>query len=121
MTDRKKVEQEEKEELQHLDDAAKETGRVTFEAAQAAAGPWLGMSIYLGPNLRGGRLLQSTVFRDGVPDYLQSLLEELPDVASLIVSLEQIADVEQRIQKTGTAENVAYQRLAKGEVKENGI
>ncbi|MEK5181355.1 hypothetical protein [Paenibacillus sp. FSL R5-0928] len=71
--------------------------------------------IYLGPNLPGGRLLQSTVFRGGIPEYLKPLLEELPDVEELIVPVDIMSEVQERIGKTGTAEYVAYQTILKGE------
>ncbi|NQX49451.1 hypothetical protein HQN87_29465 [Paenibacillus tritici] len=67
--------------------------------------------IYLGPNLRGGRLLQSTVFRSGIPAYLLPLLEEQPDVAELIIPVEQMTAVQERIVQAGTAEYAVYQRL----------
>lgn len=73
-----------------------------------------GSRIYLGPNLPGGRLLQSTVFRGGVSEYLKPLLEEIPEVAELIVPVETISEVQGRISKTGTAEYVAYQTILKG-------
>ncbi|MRN51989.1 hypothetical protein [Paenibacillus monticola] len=67
--------------------------------------------MYLGPSLPGGRLLQSTVFRGGIPAYLQPLLTEQPGVDDLIVPLDEIAGVQARITQTGTAEYVAYQKL----------
>ncbi|CQR58449.1 hypothetical protein [Paenibacillus riograndensis] len=67
--------------------------------------------IYLGPNLPGGQLLQSTVFRSGIPSYLQPLLAEKPDVSELIVPIAEITAVQDRIVQTGTAEYVVYQRL----------
>ncbi|MNE48500.1 hypothetical protein D3C80_1429680 [compost metagenome] len=68
-------------------------------------------SIYLGPNLPGGRLLQSTVFRAGVPAYLKPLFTDKPDVAELTVPVEGMAEVLERIVQAGTAEHAAYQRL----------
>ncbi|WP_310830385.1 hypothetical protein [Paenibacillus pedocola] len=68
-------------------------------------------SIYLGPNLPGGRLLQSTVFRTGIPTYLQPIFTEKPDVAELTVPVEGMAEVQERIVQAGTAEYAAYQRL----------
>lgn len=73
-----------------------------------------GPLIYLGPNLPGGRLLQSTVFRGGIPIYLQSLLDEKPDVAALIVPVDEIKGVEARIVQKGTSEYMAYQALLMG-------
>lgn len=70
--------------------------------------------IYVGPNLPGGLLLQSTVFRGGIPVYLQPLLKEQPDVAALIVPVDEMSGVQERIVQTGTAEFVAYQAILKG-------
>lgn len=67
--------------------------------------------IYLGPNLPGGRLLQSTVFRGGIPKYLEQLLKEQTDVAALIVPVEELSAVQARILQKGTAEYVAYQAI----------
>lgn len=67
--------------------------------------------IYLGPNLRGGQLLQSTVFRSGIPSYLTPLMAEQPDVAELIVPVEEMTEVQERILQAGTAEYTVYQRL----------
>jgi len=77
--------------------------------------------IYLGPNLPGGRLLQSTVFREGIPAYLEPLLTERPEIKDLIIPLNEMISTQRRIVQTGTAEYVAYQALMKGEVNNNGI
>lgn len=69
------------------------------------------VKIYLGPNLPGGRLLQSTVFRSGIPAYLQPLIAEQPDVEELIVPVNGMNAVQERIVQSGTAEYAAYQRL----------
>jgi hypothetical protein len=70
--------------------------------------------IYMGPNLRAGRLLQSTVFRGGIPAYLQPLLDELPDVASLIVPVDEMSGVQAKIVQVGTPEYGAYNAIMKG-------
>ncbi|KAA9003985.1 hypothetical protein F4V43_11265 [Paenibacillus spiritus] len=67
--------------------------------------------IYLGPNLAGGRLLQSTVFRNELPDYLQPLLDEQPEAAELIVPIAHMAEVQARLTQQGTAEFAAYKKL----------
>ncbi|WP_238649760.1 hypothetical protein [Paenibacillus piscarius] len=79
-------------------------------AAETPKGP----SIYLGPNLPGGRLLQSTVFRGGIPAYLQPILVEQLDVTALIVPVDEMVEAQARITKTGTPEYLAYQSLLKG-------
>ncbi|MFC3802807.1 hypothetical protein [Cohnella sp. GCM10012308] len=92
-----------------------------FAAAEPeAAPPVTGPLIYLGPNIPGGRLLQSTVFRTEVPAYLQPLIAERPAVSDLIVPVSDMAAVQARIVKTGTAEYVAYQTLLQGGI-DNGI
>lgn len=76
--------------------------------------------IYLGPNIQGGRLLKSTVFRGDIPEHLKPLLLDKPEINELIVPLDDMIRVQQRIQQKGTAEYVAYQQIAKG-VVENGV
>ncbi|MGN7760458.1 hypothetical protein [Paenibacillus sp. 22594] len=91
-----------------------EIGNVPAESEKVVS------QIYLGPNLSGGRLLQSTVFRGGIPAYLQTLLDEQPDVAALIVPVGEIAGVQARIVQTGTPEYGSYQAILKrGEA--NGV
>lgn len=82
--------------------------------AQATEAEKVASMIYLGPNLPGGRLLQSTVFRGGIPVYLQPLIVEQPDVAALIVPVDEISAAQARIVQTGTPEYGAYQAILKG-------
>jgi hypothetical protein len=72
--------------------------------------------IYLGPNLPGGRLLQSTVFSEEIPFHLKALLDEQPDVATLIVPIDEMADVQVRIIQKGTPDHGAYQAILRGGV-----
>lgn len=99
---------EEQVEAEMMDDLKKNTADDVSKAGKPAVEP---ASIYLGPNLPGGRLLQSTVFRAGIPAYLQPLFIEKPDVAELTVPVEGMAAVQERIIQAGTAEYAAYQRL----------
>lgn len=96
-----------------MSDELKETKKASNAKTSAVKEP---PRIYLGPNLPGGRLLQSTVFRGGIPVYLQPLLVEQPDVAALIVPVDEMAGAQARIVQTGTPEYVAYQSILKGSV-----
>ncbi|MEC0171165.1 hypothetical protein [Paenibacillus graminis] len=102
------------------DSASEPTLLAREVTASPAENPLMGPRIYVGPNLPGGRLLQSTVFRGGVPAYLQPLLDEQPDIAALIVPVDELSEVQAKIVQTGTPEYVAYQAILKGGIA-NGI
>ncbi|RXZ84585.1 hypothetical protein EBB07_00785 [Paenibacillaceae bacterium] len=66
--------------------------------------------IYVGPNLRGGRLLRFTVFREGVPDYLSELVKQ-PEVSRLLVPVSALSETLQRVDTAGTLEHKAFEAL----------
>ncbi|WP_312117947.1 hypothetical protein [Brevibacillus reuszeri] len=70
--------------------------------------------IYVGPNIPGGRLMQYTVFRGGIPDYLDDLLEKQPAIRQLIVPVQDLSSVQARISTPGTLEHTFYQRVKDG-------
>lgn len=67
--------------------------------------------IYTGPNIGRGRLRQYTVFRAGVPAYLEPLLEEQPAIRRLLVPIAELAATQKNIEVKGTIEHKAYQTL----------
>ena len=69
--------------------------------------------IYCGPNLLGGRIMKYTVFRGGIPVYLNDLLEELPDIRELIVPISKLTDVQAKTLKQGTREYQLYNDISK--------
>lgn len=62
--------------------------------------------IYCGPNLPGGALAQYTVYRGGLPSYLDKHIEKCPAIRRLFVAPEQLDKAVQAIKKAGTSESV---------------
>lgn len=67
--------------------------------------------IYIGPNLPGGRLSQYTVFRGGLPVYLNDLLEQQPSIKDLIVPVAETSSTQVKTLMSGSPEYIAYQNL----------
>ncbi|GEB35306.1 hypothetical protein [Brevibacillus parabrevis] len=70
--------------------------------------------IYVGPNLPGGRLMQYTVFRGGVPEYLTDLFEKQPAIRQLIVPVRDLAAAQAKTGTPGTLEHALYQQVKDG-------
>lgn len=67
-----------------------------------------GPLIYLGPNLPSSMLNRFTVFSNGMPSYLNKVFEDCPDVQKLFVPVEKLAEVLEKINKTGTPYHTWY-------------
>jgi len=70
--------------------------------------------IYVGPNLPGGRLSRFRVFREGIPPYLDDIIQDNPDLERLIVPLDIFPDVVKRVETPGTIEHAAATKLMEG-------
>ncbi|MDQ0114359.1 hypothetical protein [Paenibacillus harenae] len=68
--------------------------------------------IYVGPSLSGGLLAHNTVFRGGIPAQLQERMEQEPSIRDLIVPVTALAKTMNKIKQAGTAEQIAFSRLA---------
>lgn len=73
--------------------------------------------IYVGPNLPGGGLSRFTVFRDGIPQYLEVLLQQQPLIKSLIVPVDELSAAMTRVETPGTLEHSNFQELLRKEGK----
>jgi hypothetical protein len=69
--------------------------------------------IYIGPSLPHGVLAQHTVFRDGVPKYLDEVRQKYPQVDTLIVPVAQLLKAQAELQRKGTEIQQAYQALSR--------
>ena len=67
--------------------------------------------MYLGPTIRGVAK-SGTVFEGGLPKKLSTLAEKKPIINNLIVPLNGIVAAKAAIDKEGTAEAVAYDKIA---------
>jgi hypothetical protein len=70
--------------------------------------------VYVGPNIRGGRLAQYTVFRGGLPAHIEALLADHPHMRSLIVPIWELAAAKARSVTPGTIEYRAAENLRGG-------
>jgi hypothetical protein len=82
----------------------------TATKKQPVQGP--GPVIYIGPNLPGGRMSAFTVYKNGLPAYVEQLKTETPEIGRLIVPVRNLAQARQRLARHG-AEAKAYQAVAK--------
>lgn len=71
--------------------------------------------IYVGPSLPGGFLAQHTVFRDGLPKYLEDIRKNNPQLDVLIVPVSQLLDAQEQLGCKGTAVQQAFQALSRKE------
>lgn len=67
--------------------------------------------IYCGPNIPGGVLQRYTVFRGGLPIYLEELFEKCPAIKLLFVPVEDLARMEKAIAVKGSPENIYFNEV----------
>jgi hypothetical protein len=67
--------------------------------------------MYMGPTLRGVAR-NGSVFENGLPVNLSKLAEKKPIIKNLIVPLAEIVETKKAIDTEGTAEAVAYDKIA---------
>lgn len=67
--------------------------------------------VYCGPNIPGGALRQYTVFKGGLPQYAQEVIERCPAVTELFVAPAVLDQARADIGKNGTGLNTAYKEV----------
>lgn len=92
-----------------LDITAKDN--VVLESVETTEVERIAPLIYLGPNLASGVLSGNTVFRGGLPSHIKELIVTQPEIADLIVPVENINETLARINRVGAAEYQAYNAL----------
>lgn len=65
--------------------------------------------IYIGPNLV--QMTKYTVFTEGIPKHVESVMKKCPAVEKLLVPIKNLAYSEQRTRKKGTLEHKHYQEV----------
>lgn len=60
-------------------------------------------TIYIGPNLTGGRLAHATVFDGGYPPHIEELMNGAPWFKNLFVPVEKYAEKTQEASRRGTS------------------
>ena len=66
--------------------------------------------VYCGPTVKGVAH-RGTVYQGDMPEALKRFINQHPIAAGLVADLERFADVRQRIETEGTAENLIYARI----------
>lgn len=66
--------------------------------------------IYLGPNHPKGILVNSTIFKGGVPEGIETLLESCPAAKALLVKTDQAAAVLPGLRNTNSAYAALYKQ-----------
>lgn len=65
--------------------------------------------IYLGPGKPKLGLRYGTVYDGGLPPYVTMMMADFPELAMLIVDVEELKQKEARIKRQGTPEHRAYE------------
>lgn len=71
----------------------------------------MGSQIYYGPNLKRGQLRQNTVFRGGLPQTVQALINESPIIASAIVDVAAFPAVTANLKDKSSPEAAIFEAL----------
>ena len=58
--------------------------------------------IYCGPSIPSGSLKQYTVYKNGLPEHLTSLLEKCPEIKELFVPIADLAKTQTAIKQPGS-------------------
>ncbi len=69
--------------------------------------------IYCGPNIPGGLLTKYRVFKCGIPEYLDELIDKCPEIKSLFVPIADLPKADRAVGTKGTPEQMAYEKVMK--------
>ncbi len=69
-----------------------------------------GQLIYAGPTITNV-VKQYTIYTNGLPKILEEKIEEVPAIKKLIVPVNRLREVRDKIETTGTAYNVFYKQI----------
>jgi len=69
--------------------------------------------IYCGPNLPGGKLTKYRVFKGGIPEYLNELIDKCPEIKMLFVPVAELTRANRAVDTKGTPEQIAYEKVMK--------
>lgn len=66
--------------------------------------------MYLGPNHPKAILVSGTIFKNGVPDQIQGLLEKCPSAKSLLVTTDRVAKIRTDLRNPNSAASALYRQ-----------
>lgn len=70
--------------------------------------------IYLGPNFMNGSLITNTTYRNGLPEYIEKLIESHTELKYLFIPVSEINSFNKRVSQVGTLEYRAFNTLRGG-------
>jgi hypothetical protein len=82
-----------------------ETGAATTAAAAVET------VIYVGPNISSEQLNRYSVYKNGLPTHMDDVFTACPAIKKLFVTIDKLASVQEKINKTGTSYNMWYNQV----------
>lgn len=66
--------------------------------------------MYMGPTFPH-RLYENTVYKNGIPEVAKKIIEKIPAVAQMFVSLDKVADTKKELAVRNSASFLVYQKI----------
>ena len=76
--------------------------------------------IYAGPTMHRRMMIANSVYKNGLPDSVNRMIEKVPDIEKLIVPVTSYPEVKQEVATAGTAYNRLYNALLGVRFNDNG-
>ena len=69
-------------------------------------------SIYVGPTLKGNKLVRYTIFKNGeLPEHVKELLNQSLDLKGLIIPVEKLGEFENNLKDISSIEALRFNRV----------
>lgn len=89
-------------------------------AKRAYAGIEIPTVIYAGPTMHRRMMIGNSVYKNGLPDNVNRMIEKVPDIEKLIVPVSSYPEVKQAVATAGTEYNRLYNALLNVRFTEDG-
>ncbi|MBQ9565356.1 MAG: hypothetical protein IJU98_07185 [Synergistaceae bacterium] len=76
--------------------------------------------IYAGPTMHRRMMIANSVYKNGLPESVNRMIEKVPDIEKLIVPVVSYPEVKQEVAKAGTEYNRLYNALLGVRFTEDG-
>lgn len=70
--------------------------------------------IYCGPTLKNGELVQYSIFKTKIPEHVLQKAIEIPAIKSLIVPIDDVVIVKERLKDKNSSETYFFNQILKG-------
>ena len=89
-------------------------------AKRTYAGSEIPTVIYAGPTMHRRMMIANSVYKNGLPDSVNRMIEKVPDIEKLIVPVVSYPEVKQEMATAGTEYNRLYNALLNVHFTEDG-